>query len=159
MRYKLGYTLIELLVGLTIIGILFGVGFAGFRDFSRRQSLSSLTKKVMGDLRLTQATVGSGKKPDDSSCNTPNILTGYSVFFDDSNYTISAICSGGDVVTKTVDISSDITITPPQPNPIIFSALGNGTNIVSGQNATITFTQNATESTSVITIGDAGDIK
>ena len=49
-----GYTLIEILVGLTIIGIIFGVGFASFREFSRRQSLAGGVKTLVGDLRLAQ---------------------------------------------------------------------------------------------------------
>ena len=49
-----GYTLIELLVGISIIAIIFGVGFVSYREFSRRQSLTGVTKQLVGDLRLAQ---------------------------------------------------------------------------------------------------------
>ena len=44
-----GYTLIEILVGLAIIGLLFSFGFVSFRDYSRRQTLAGAVKEVQGD--------------------------------------------------------------------------------------------------------------
>ena len=70
-RSNSAYTLIEILVGLTIVGLLFGFGFVSFRDFSRRQTLAGSAKKVQGDLRLTQESALSGKKPSDFDCNPP----------------------------------------------------------------------------------------
>ncbi|KKR39915.1 MAG: Pilin assembly protein [Candidatus Woesebacteria bacterium GW2011_GWB1_40_101] len=60
---KRGYTLIELLVAITILGIIFGAGYISFRDFSRRQALTAAVRTVSGDVRLTQEMALSGKKP------------------------------------------------------------------------------------------------
>ena len=44
-----GYTLIEILVVISIMAILFTVGFAGYRDFSRRQVLLGAVNQIQGD--------------------------------------------------------------------------------------------------------------
>lgn len=156
-----GYTLIEILIALTVITILFTVGFVSYRDFSRRQALQGAVKVVQGDLRKTQQNAMSGIKPAGASCNNPNSLIGYNftVLAGGSGYTIEASCSGGSIVMDTVSIPTGITINPlPSPNPILFKVLGQGTNIP-GTGTTITLSQTGTGSTLDITIGAGGDIK
>ena len=70
---KSGFTLIEILVSMTIIGFLFSFGYASFRDFSRRQALAGVVKQVQGDLRLAQQKALSGEKP--SGCTTLPVKT------------------------------------------------------------------------------------
>ncbi len=161
MKWQKGYTLIEILVGLTIIGIVFGVGYVSFRDFSRRQALAGSAKAVQGDLRLVQEMAIIGQKPDDPFCNPPNILNGYRFgVVSSSQYRLRADCTGGvAAVLKLVTLPSDITISTPSPNPIIFKVLGQGTNIPSGQNATLVLTQAGTNRTFTITVSSGGEIK
>ncbi|QQG41394.1 MAG: prepilin-type N-terminal cleavage/methylation domain-containing protein [Candidatus Woesebacteria bacterium] len=155
-----GYTLIEVLVGLTIIGMLFGFGFASFRDFSRRQAVSGIAKVIQGDLRLAQQQALSGQKPLDAKCNPPNSLGGYIFTVNSSSqYSVAANCTGGSVVVKTVDLPSGMTLSTPAPNPIEFKVLGHGTNLVSGAESTITVSQVGISNTFVITITSSGEIK
>ena len=72
-----GYTLIEILVVITIMATLFGFGYANFRDFSRRQALQGAVKQVQGSLRKVQQSAISGVKPNDPKCNDPQVLNGY----------------------------------------------------------------------------------
>src|SRR5512146_288376 len=151
MKSNAGYTLIELLVGLTIIGVLFTIGYISFRDFSRRQALAGLVKTVQGDVRLTQQMALSGQKPDDPKCNAPNTLTGYNFqTVSPSEYQIIAGCSGGNgipsVPAKDVTLPDGITLSSSL-NPIFFKVLGQGTNIANGGDAVLTFTQSATNNT------------
>lgn len=155
---KFGYTLVELLVSITIIGLLFSFGFASFREFSRRQALASATKTIIGDLRLIQQLASSGKKPDSFSCDSPDILHGYGVLFSQNQYSTYVICSGGNVDVKTVDLVG-ITISPPLTNPIIFKVLNEGTNIPAGVAQTLTITQEGTLKTNTIMINSTGEIK
>lgn len=155
--------MIEILIALTIIGILFGVGYANFRDFSRRQVLFDTSKKIQADLRLAQQLSLSGKVPSDPDCTGTNFLHGY--FFrvlSAGNYEIRASCSGGSVgeVTKDVTLPPSVRIsTPfPVPNPILFKVLGSGTNIGSS-NAQIRLSQTGTGVTTTITITAAGQIQ
>lgn len=155
-RYTSAYTLIEILVTLTIIGILFSVGFANFRDFSRRQAISGESKSIQSDLRLAQQQATSGQKPSDCISN----LDGYEFqVFAPSEYKIYAICGAISSEIKDVNITSGISISTPQPNPIIFKVLGQGTNIAGGGSATITLTQAGTSNTINITISSGGEIK
>lgn len=153
------YTLIEILVGLTIVGLIFAFGFASFRDFARRQSVTSLSRRIRGDLRLAQEQALSGKKPTDPNCNSPNILNGYNFrVVSSSNYVVEANCSGGTVLVKSVDIPSELSISTPTPNPIIFKVIGEGTNI-SGANAIITMTQVASGYSLDVSVSAGGEIK
>lgn len=159
-----GYTLIEVLVALTIVGLLFGVGYANFRGFSQRQAVLDAAKNIQGDLRLAQEIALAGQKPDDTSCNSPSSLIGYNFKILPSNsYEIRASCSGGAVTTvnKTVILGTGATIASPfpAPNPILFKVLGNGTNIPDGQNAVINIIQTGTTNRSIITISSGGQIQ
>lgn len=155
-----GYTLIEIMVGLTIIGLLFSFGYVSFREFSRRQALRGSTKKMMGDLRLAQELALSGDKPDSASCSGNNRLAGYSFSVDSSaSYSVDAVCGGGNIEVRSIVLPADISITSPSPNPIIFKSLGQGNNIEEGGSATITVSQTATGNGQTVTITSGGEIK
>jgi prepilin-type N-terminal cleavage/methylation domain-containing protein len=164
-----GYTLIEILVGLAIIGLLFSFGFISFRDYSRRQTLAGAVKEVQGDLRFAQEDALSGLKPDDINCNYDPVtlggrfLNGYDftvVSQNPAEYEIMASCSGGDAANPTKDVllSSGITIVPSQ-NPILFKVLGQGTNIPGGTSASITLSLTGLTDTATVTIGSGGEIQ
>lgn len=161
MKWQKAYTLIEILVALTIIGLLFGIGYVNFRDFSRRQAIAGAGKLLQGDLRLAQQLALSGQKPVDPACNDPNTLDGYRFgVVSSTQYRLRADCSGGAAaVLKLVTLPDGITMSLPSPNPIIFKVLGAGTNIPSGTNATIVLTQVGTANTFTVTIGSGGEIQ
>ena len=157
-----GYTLIEILVSLTIIGLLFGIGYVNFRDFSRRQAIAGAAKKIQGDLNLTQQLALSGQKPDDINCNPPNLLSGYNFkIIPPSEYVIEANCTGSStaVIYKNVALSSDIIISSDSLTTISFKVLGQGTNIVQGGSVVLTLTQSQTKNKFDITIGAGGNIQ
>jgi prepilin-type N-terminal cleavage/methylation domain-containing protein len=166
-----GYTLIEILVGLAIIGLLFSFGFVSFRDYSRRQALAGAVKEVQGDMRFAQEDALAGLKPDDVNCNnnplTPGgrYLNGYDFMVtsqtNPAEYEIRASCSGGSAANPTKDVllSSGITISVPSPNPILFKVLGQGTNISGGTTASITLSLTGLTDTATVTIGSGGEIQ
>lgn len=159
-KFTSAYTLIEILVGLTIIGLIFSFGFVNFRDFSRRQEILSIARALKGDLRLAQEQALAGKKPDGVECGVGTTLSGYRLnVVTGANYVIEAVCSGGNKETKSVTVPSDLSLSFPSPNPIIFKILGQGTNIAAGSDATITITQIGTNNQAVITITSGGEIK
>lgn len=166
---KRGYTLIEILVVLTIIGLLFAVGYANFRDFSRRQTILDSSKELQGDLRLAQEMALSGQIPNDAKCSTLNTLNGYNFKIlttgpsPVASYEIRANCTGAGGVasaaSKTVSLPSDVQLSVPSPNPIIFNVLGNGTNISGGQNTLLNITQVGTGNKVTISISSGGQIQ
>ena len=145
------YTLIELLVGISIISIIFSVGFASYRDFSRRQALTGITKAIVSDLRLIQQKSLSGEKP--SSCTT---LSGYQLdITSTTTYNLVADCSTN-VVVKTVDLTEAGVTISSNTDPIIFKVLGQGTNLTS--EATITITNPKMNKSSSVIVGIGGDV-
>lgn len=154
--FNYGYTLIEILIGIVILSILFSIGFAGFRDFSRRQSLEVLARKIKGDLALAREKAISGEKPTDEVCLT---LSGYNFLVEtNSNYVLQAVCSGVPVEIKNVEIGSNLVISVPSPNPIVFKVLSKGTNIPPTP-AEIIITQTESQKSFTVTVTQAGEIK
>ena len=158
---KHGYTLVEILVGITIIGLLFSFGFVSFRDFSRRQALAGAVKSVQGDLRLAQELALAGQKPADCGLR---ILDNYGFRrVSSTGYQIEAGCSDVsgpmNVVVKTVTLAGGAEISAPSPNPVSFKALGHGTNIDVGMSATLTLTQTGAGNPVTLTITAGGEIK
>ena len=127
-----GYTLIEIMVTLTIISIIFGIGYVAYREFSRRQSLTSAIRAIIGDLQLAQTQAITGTKPKVAVCDYPNLLSGYNFeVIPPNSYKVEAVCSGGKHLVKQVNMSSSVELTAPSPNPIFFKILGQGTNVTS----------------------------
>lgn len=148
-----GYTLIEILVVLAIMGLLFNFGSAGFRDFARRQALSGTAKNIQGDLRLAQADAATGQKP--SGCTTT--LDSYSFNVKSaSRYTIEANCAVSSTIVKDVNLPSGITIQAPLPGLLNFKVLSQGTNLTGDW--TLTLSQTGTNPVTV-TVTPGGEIK
>lgn len=160
------YTLIEILVGLTIIGLLFAFGYVSFREYSRRQAFASVVRGLKADLRLAQEKALSGEKPDDVRCNAPNVLTGYNFRVTSTfTYSLEAVCTGGaPIVVKSVDVlSAGVGIAAPSHNPILFKVLGQGTDISQGApdngRVDIGLMQAFTQSIMSVTIKSGGEIE
>lgn len=165
---KKGYTLIEILIVLGIMGILFSVGFAGFRDFSRRQVLAGVVKQIQGDIRSAQQMALSGQKPSGLSCRTENLNGIYFGITDNPNYLyrIGAVCGDDPAETsypilKEVNLPSGISVNMATlgVNPIVFKVLGQGTNIPQGVSVVISLTQTGTGNTGAVTVTSGGEIK
>jgi type II secretory pathway pseudopilin PulG len=84
--------LIELLIGLTIISLLLGVGYANYREFARNQTLLGASRQIKGGLRLAQELALAGNKPS-PACDGRD-LDGYGFRIDKENasYEIEAVC-------------------------------------------------------------------
>jgi prepilin-type N-terminal cleavage/methylation domain-containing protein len=152
---KNGYTLIEILITLTIVALLFSFGYASFRDFSRRQALSNAVGAVQGDLRIAQGDSATGQKP--AGCSDTLIAYNFRIVTTSpAEYVIEAICG----VTKTTvkDVTLDPSIILSNPGPIQFKVLDQGTN-AGDSNWILTFTQAGTSSTATVTVTTGGNIQ
>lgn len=147
-----GFTLVELLVGISIVGILFSVGLAGYREFSRRQELVGIVKKIVTDLRLAQQLAIAGQKPADQVCN---ILNGYSYSrTSQSSYDLIANCSNANHVIKTVDMPLNVSLSS---GSVLFKSLGQGTNLE--ESLTISVTNTVSGASGDVTVGIGGNVE
>lgn len=91
-----GYTLIEMLVVVIIIGILVGGGIASLLTFRERQYLKQAGSQLYSDLRLAQAKASSSETA--AGCASGQ-LQGYGVQITNNSsvYKIVAICADANV--------------------------------------------------------------
>lgn len=152
-KFKItGYTLIELLVALSIVGVLFTVGFASYREFAQRQTVIQTAKTLKEDMRLAQQKALSGEKP--LGCT---ILSGWAIAFPNpSEYTIQGACSNGTFVTKTLRYPQGVTKTTG-PAQILFKVLSQGTDVTG--TTTITLTLAGTGLSSQIIVTSTGEVR
>lgn len=155
-KKRYGYTLIEILVGLTIISLVFITGYISYREFSRRQLLGAASRQVIADLRLAQAQAFAGKKPGTIACADPNYLEGVSFFIlNATSYRIAALCKPSSFYVTIKDVTFQSGVTINNPGLITFKVLGQGTNL-SGYTV-ITLTANGASQN--IMIGPGGTIE
>ena len=90
-----GFTLVELLVVISIICILSVVGIASYINFSRSQTVTQAARKIVQDMRLAQSLANNNQKPEPNVCfNGCKTLDGYtfSLDHDTGKYDIFAYC-------------------------------------------------------------------
>jgi len=95
-KYKIqntnyGFSFIELLVALSISGLLLGVLLANFGGFNKSKKISESSDELVTNLRSISTKGFSGDKP----CDASQTLDGYKVdYISKTEYKIRPICSG-----------------------------------------------------------------
>jgi len=126
-----GFTLIEVIVGVVIMGIIFSIGVAKYGEFNRSQIVEQAALDLKNNLRLAQNRAFSGQK-DADICGDPAVgdtkpLDGWYVSFTNNSYQIYGQCGGDPFSQATVDLSiKKVTIVSPLPSTIRFKPLGQG---------------------------------
>lgn len=163
---KFGFTIIELLVSMSIIGIVFGVGVAAYTRFNRQQILFQAAQDLKSNLRLAQDKALAGEKDcspskcggSDGICGTGDAnerkLDGWYISFTENGYQIYGRCEGQTFGPPAIDLTKrSITIDSPPPKPIRFKPLGQGV-----EEAT-TITLSGTGGTEKVTVTETGEIR
>jgi len=104
-----GFTLIELMVVISITAILGVLGIAGFVNYNQTQVLQFSANEVVNMLNLAKSRAQSQVKLGDS-CGTHTFLEGYRVDIisnDNDSYVLNSLCSGvlSPLETKTLPSS------------------------------------------------------
>jgi len=149
-----GYTLIELLIVITLITLLFTLGVAQYNKFNRRQILVKARDELISNLRLAQAKSLAGEKPD--ACGD-EILTGHKLKFfpDKQGYKIVAVCNDEIDVKTGISLPTGIT-RKSGPATVFFKGLSQGTDIDGQANIVL---EDSNGDTSTVMITGTGEIK
>jgi prepilin-type N-terminal cleavage/methylation domain-containing protein len=165
-KLSTGFTIVEVLVVISIMGLIMGVGAVRLRDFQRKQELVSAKRLLLTDVRSAQSDAASGRKPAD--CSSNETLLGYGFRVQNtstlSSYQIFARCETGagthkDIPVKDVTLPDAISITAPPPlsNPVLFKPVQEGTNF-SGS-ISITISRDGLTNTESLYISASGEIR
>lgn len=117
-----GFTLIELIVAVSIIAILTGGGLAVFTGFRSTRIAQGDANIVTDTLSEAKRLAVAGEKPIECAAVT---LTGYQITFNVASVELVAICAGGTPPTKTRNLTTGTIVSPP--SPIVFKVLSGGT--------------------------------
>lgn len=130
-----GFTLIELIVAISVIAILSTLGIAAFVDYSRRQELENATKDIVETLNLAKSRAQSQVKPVAGKCDPSfgYVLKGHKVIFKSKEYRISAVCGDDthdfDANEEIKTTSSNITISNDPADNILFEVISGNAKI------------------------------
>lgn len=129
-----GFTLVELLIAISILATLLGAGLASFNTFNRRERLKQSALTLKSTLRLAQAKAISVEKPA-AGCTD---FVGMRISFTLNSYAMGHECSPEGLVGSgdTVVFSGGI-IFSPIPSDFTFMTRTNTINIDTAESITI----------------------
>jgi len=117
-----GFTLIELMVAVTIGMVLVAGGLAAYRGTGERQTLKQAGISFQTNLKMFQQKVLSGEKPAD--CGPADIYEGFEVsYVDTASYTATPICQEAMPAGRTYTLPEEVKFGAWSPTTIFFPVL------------------------------------
>lgn len=97
--YSFGFTLIEIIVTIAIIGIISSIGASSFVSYNQRQTVKRAAEDVASLLLVARSNALSQVKPNIAPCGPGSVqpLNGYKVKFNSpaaNDYSLVAVCGG-----------------------------------------------------------------
>jgi len=132
-----GFSLIEIIVTLTLMLLLFGGAIANYTRYTDVQKLKQAALTLKNNLRMAQNKAQVGEKPPGIACTQ---LVGYEVSFTKYSYSYQAVCKPSAVgAPKTsFDLPNNVIFNPLPTKSMVFGVLTRGVNIASTTTLTLT---------------------
>lgn len=153
MLLKSGYTLIELLITITITTILVTIGVTAYGRAAEIQAIKSDTEKILEIITSAQKAATSGKT-DCTEASGPYLGERLTTSVGSKTITLTSTCQNGNGTTRTIDLNS---FTFSTANSLVFRPLSQGIDTGATSTQYIDFTN--TNSTYRIQIERSGTIK
>lgn len=146
---KTGYTLVELMVTVTIIVFLTSFGISAYGKAQTSQATKTATETILSALSEAQKKASTGT----SDCGAGVEYFGQKIVFQNSNIALRSTCSTGDsAIIKNISVPG---VTFTATSTFIFRPLSQGV-ILSGGNTNISYS--AGSSTYLIQVMPSGSI-
>lgn len=147
-----GFTLIEILVAVTILLILSSIGVSNFTTFNDTQGLKQAALDLKSSLRTVQNKAFSGEKP--TGCAS---LTGWRITFTATTYTTEPACAAASPTAsqRTTTLPTGITFSPT-PTSVTFAVVTGATNLTTVQS--LHLAQPGSSKRYTIGVGSRGEI-
>lgn len=151
----IGFTIIEVLVVLTIFITLLGIGYVSVVGIERRAPITATENTIIADLRGQQTKAMTGNARTGSSPDS------YGVHFEQNSYTLfkGVAYNASDPTNTVTELPTNVTLSWTLPNASLIFTKGSGD--VSGYSAignTFTITQTLTGEYKTITINRYGAV-
>lgn len=119
LRSSSGFSLIELMVVFLLTSIISGIGFASYKSYSDKQTLTSAAQDLKLVIDNTKFNALSGVKP--SNCASTDPLSGYdfTLLQVSNSYTMSALCGTNKYVLQTKVVPQQVSILPSSTCSVI----------------------------------------
>jgi type IV fimbrial biogenesis protein FimT len=133
-----GFTLVELMITIFLVGILLGIGVPNFRDFIRNSRITTAANDLLADLNLARSEAVKRRVPvtlcksaNGSACDT-SATTSFSrwiVFVDDVNAAATSSNDGNGIVNTGEQVLQDRSISgtidaPAEGRLVVFQPSG-----------------------------------
>ncbi|MEK7518261.1 MAG: prepilin-type N-terminal cleavage/methylation domain-containing protein [Patescibacteria group bacterium] len=140
-----GFTLVELIVVISVMGVLSFLGVAGLYEYSKVQTLQNAAKDVVSVLNLAKSRALSQVRPSVSICAASGVLNGYLVILASSGggpiniYRLRINCGGIIRTILTRTLPKNIVFTQNQSFffPILTGGATAGTIVIQGYGGSI----------------------
>ncbi len=123
---SLGFTLIELIVVLSVAAVISVIGIAAFVSYNQTQALNTTAADIASMFSVAKSRAASGVKP--TTCSSSQSLDGYQIFISIVNrtYKLNAICPPVTSLILTSILPSTISFSNPTDMTFFFPVLTGG---------------------------------
>lgn len=127
--FSMGFTLIELMIAISIGSLVLTLGTARYMDFNKTQTIKEVGLTVKNNLRQIQTKATTGVKPASAACTSSVSLDGYQITISNTSITSTAVCNGSTSGNPVTTYNLPAGLFFDSSGSTIFNVLGKGVSV------------------------------